>query len=56
LNRDGLFSRVWIAERYRPLRNDKELAMELKDTVTELRQLVKDIKSDPKKYFKFSVF
>jgi phospholipid/cholesterol/gamma-HCH transport system substrate-binding protein len=36
--------------------NDKQLAMELKDTVTELRQLVKDIKSDPKKYFKFSVF
>ena len=38
------------------LMNDKEMARELKDTVTELRQLVKDIKSDPKKYFKFSVF
>ena len=36
--------------------NDKELAKELKDTVAELRQLVKDIKTDPKKYFKFSVF
>lgn len=38
------------------LMNDKEMARELKDTVTELRQLVKDIKTDPKKYFKFSVF
>ncbi len=36
--------------------NDKELASELKDTVSELRQLVKDIQADPKKYFKFSVF
>jgi phospholipid/cholesterol/gamma-HCH transport system substrate-binding protein len=38
------------------LMNDKELAKELKDTVAEMRQLVKDIKADPKKYFKFSVF
>ncbi len=36
--------------------NDKEMAGELKDTVAELRQLLKDIKTDPKKYFKFSVF
>ena len=38
------------------LMNDKELARELKDTVSELRRLLQDIKSDPKKYFKFSVF
>jgi phospholipid/cholesterol/gamma-HCH transport system substrate-binding protein len=36
--------------------NDEEMAAELKDTVTELKQLLKDIKADPKKYFKFSVF
>jgi phospholipid/cholesterol/gamma-HCH transport system substrate-binding protein len=38
------------------LMNDKEMARELKDIVSELSQLVKDIKSDPKKYFNFSVF
>ncbi len=35
---------------------DKELARELKDTVSELKELTKDIKENPKKYFKFSVF
>jgi phospholipid/cholesterol/gamma-HCH transport system substrate-binding protein len=35
---------------------DKELARELKETVTEIRELLKDIKGDPKKYFKFSIF
>ena len=35
---------------------DRELAKELKDTVTELKELLKNIKDHPKKYFKFSVF
>ena len=42
---------------------DKELASELKDGITELKnlskelsELTKDIKSNPKKYFKFSIF
>jgi phospholipid/cholesterol/gamma-HCH transport system substrate-binding protein len=35
---------------------DKELAKELKETVAEVRDLLKDIKGDPKKYFKFSIF
>lgn len=38
------------------LLKDKELARELKETVTEVRELLKDIKGDPKKYFKFSIF
>ncbi len=35
---------------------DKELAAELKETVAEVKDLLKDIKGNPKKYFKFSVF
>lgn len=42
---------------------DKELAGELKETVTglrdavnELKELTRDIKTNPKKYFKFSIF
>jgi len=35
---------------------DKKLAGDLKDTVTEIRELTKDIKDNPKKYFKFSLF
>ncbi len=42
---------------------DKELAGELKETITglrdavaELKDLTKDIKENPKKYFKFSIF
>jgi len=35
---------------------DKKLAGDLKDTVTEIRKLTKDIKDNPKKYFKFSLF
>jgi phospholipid/cholesterol/gamma-HCH transport system substrate-binding protein len=35
---------------------DKELAKELKETVVEVRDLLKDIKGDPRKYFKFSIF
>ena len=35
---------------------DTELSRELKETVSELRELTRDIKEHPKKYFKFSVF
>jgi phospholipid/cholesterol/gamma-HCH transport system substrate-binding protein len=35
---------------------DKELASDLKDTITEIRELTKDMKENPKKYFKFSLF
>jgi len=35
---------------------DQELARELKETIRTLRELTKDIKENPKKYFKFSVF
>lgn len=35
---------------------DQELAQELKDTIRELRELTADIKKNPKKYFKFSIF
>jgi phospholipid/cholesterol/gamma-HCH transport system substrate-binding protein len=35
---------------------DEELAKELKDTVKELKELTSDIRKNPKKYFKFSVF
>jgi phospholipid/cholesterol/gamma-HCH transport system substrate-binding protein len=42
---------------------DEELAQQLKDSVTglnqvvlELKDLTKDIKDHPKKYFKFSIF
>ena len=35
---------------------DEELAKELKDTIRELKELTADIKKNPKKYFKFSVF
>ncbi len=36
--------------------DDKELAKEVKETVAELKLLMKDIKENPHKYFKFSVF
>ena len=36
--------------------NDKELAKELKDNVAELKDLLKDVRENPKKYFKFSIF
>lgn len=36
--------------------SDSELSKELKDTIKELKDLTKDIKENPKKYFKFSVF
>ena len=35
---------------------DEKLAQELKDTIRELKELTADIKDNPKKYFKFSVF
>ena len=35
---------------------DKKLAGDLKDTVTEIRELTKDMRDNPKKYFKFSLF
>lgn len=35
---------------------DKKLAGDLKDTVTEIRELTKDIRDNPGKYFKFSLF
>ncbi len=35
---------------------DEELAKELKDTIRELKGLTSDIRKDPRKYFKFSVF
>ena len=35
---------------------DEKLAQELKDTIRELKELTGDIKENPKKYFKFSVF
>jgi len=35
---------------------DEKLAQELKDTIRELKELTADIKANPKKYFKFSVF
>ncbi len=35
---------------------DKELADDLKSAVTELKTLIRDLKENPKKYFKFSVF
>jgi phospholipid/cholesterol/gamma-HCH transport system substrate-binding protein len=35
---------------------DEELAHELKDAIKELKGLTSDIRKDPKKYFKFSIF
>lgn len=35
---------------------DEELAKELKDTIKELKELTSDIRKNPKKFFKFSVF
>ena len=36
--------------------SDKELKQELRSTMKEMNELVKDIRQNPKKYFKFSVF
>lgn len=38
------------------LLKDEELARDLKETVSELKEITKDIKENPKKYFKFSLF
>ncbi len=38
------------------LLRDEEMAKELKDTIKELKVLMSDIRENPKKYFKFSVF
>lgn len=35
---------------------DKELAKDIKETVVQLKKLMEDIKEQPQKYFKFSVF
>ncbi|HSW64206.1 MAG TPA: MlaD family protein [Dissulfurispiraceae bacterium] len=35
---------------------DKEMANDLKQIVTELKDMMKDMKENPRKYFKFSVF
>jgi phospholipid/cholesterol/gamma-HCH transport system substrate-binding protein len=35
---------------------DEKMANDLKDTIVELRDLTKDMKENPKKYFKFSLF
>jgi phospholipid/cholesterol/gamma-HCH transport system substrate-binding protein len=35
---------------------DEELTKEAKDTINQLKELIKDIKENPKKYFKISVF
>lgn len=35
---------------------DQDLAKELKEIVAEIKELTKDIKDNPKRYFKFSVF
>jgi phospholipid/cholesterol/gamma-HCH transport system substrate-binding protein len=35
---------------------DKKLANDLKDTIVELKELTKDIRENPRKYFKFSLF
>ena len=40
----------------RGLVTNKDTDKEMKETIEELRQLIKDIKAHPKKYFKFSVF
>jgi phospholipid/cholesterol/gamma-HCH transport system substrate-binding protein len=36
--------------------SDEELAQELKGTIRELKEITADIKKNPKKYFKFSIF
>ncbi|NTU41563.1 MAG: MCE family protein [Nitrospirales bacterium] len=38
------------------LLKDEETAVELRSTIKELRQLFEDLKTNPRKYFKFSVF
>lgn len=38
------------------LLNDKALAKDLKEIVAELKAMTKDIKENPRRYFKFSVF
>ncbi|MDI6891147.1 MAG: MlaD family protein [Thermodesulfovibrionales bacterium] len=35
---------------------DRKFASDLKDTVMEIRELTKDIRENPRKYFKFSLF
>ncbi|MBA4373351.1 MAG: hypothetical protein C0402_10895 [Thermodesulfovibrio sp.] len=35
---------------------DDELSLEVKDTVKQLKKLMEDIREQPKKYFKFSIF
>ncbi len=35
---------------------DEKLASDLKDIITEIRELTKDMKENPKRYFKFSLF
>lgn len=35
---------------------DEELAIELKETIEELKELTKDIKENPERYFHFSIF
>jgi phospholipid/cholesterol/gamma-HCH transport system substrate-binding protein len=35
---------------------DKKLANDLKDTIEELKELTKDMRENPRKYFKFSLF
>jgi phospholipid/cholesterol/gamma-HCH transport system substrate-binding protein len=36
--------------------SDKKLSGDLKGTITEIKELTKDMKDNPKKYFKFSLF
>jgi phospholipid/cholesterol/gamma-HCH transport system substrate-binding protein len=36
--------------------SDKKLASDLKNAIMELSELTKDIRDNPKKYFKFSLF
>jgi phospholipid/cholesterol/gamma-HCH transport system substrate-binding protein len=38
------------------LLRDEELAGELRSTITDLKLLLEDVKANPRKYFKFSVF
>jgi phospholipid/cholesterol/gamma-HCH transport system substrate-binding protein len=54
---NGLLDRVDRGEGFvGSLMKDEELAVELKNTLAEFRSLIKDLKENPHKYFKFSVF